>query len=163
MKNQFQLEEKLEANFQSLEDKLSQKIRNYNNIEAKLQDYHKTVLGTCDPAEENLHTRGLSHSPISDDSVTNLALSLTSEQKEKKKRQFNIIVHNLKESDASDSTARKQEDIESYCSLFSTYLNVTASIKTAIHLGKKDSKPCCLLKLTLGSLDDKTEILKHKM
>ena len=38
-----------------------------------------------------------------------------------------------------------------------------ASIKTAIRLGKKDSRPCCLLKLTLSSLDEKAKILKCKL
>ena len=100
-----------------------------------------------------------SHSPISDDSVANITLSVTLEQKVKVKCQFNIVLHNLKESDATDSATRKQEDIESCCSLFLTYLNVSASIKTAIRLGKKDSRPCRLLKLTLSSLDEKAKFL----
>ena len=111
-----------------MENNLSQKI---TDIEAKLRDYHNTVLGACDTTERGLHSQlqEHSHSPISDDSVANITLSLTSEQKEKDKHQFNIILHNLKESDATDSATRKQEDIESCCSLFSTYLNVSASIK----------------------------------
>ena len=89
--------------------------------------------------ERGLHSQlqEHSHSPISNDSVANITLSLTSEQKEKDKCQFNIVLHNLKESDATNSATRKQEDVESCCSLFSTYLNVLASIKTAICLGKK--------------------------
>ena len=43
--NQSQLDGQLEA---KLENILSQKI---TNIEAKLQDYHKTVLGVCDTAD----------------------------------------------------------------------------------------------------------------
>ena len=89
-------------------------------------------------------------------------MSLTSEQKEKEKRQFNIVLHNLKESAATDRAIRKQEDIELCCSLFSTYLNVSASLKAAIRLGKKGSRPCRLLKLTLSSLDKKAKILKLK-
>ena len=87
-------------------------------------------------------------------------MSLTSEQKEKEKRQFNLLLHNLKESDATDSTTRKQEDIESCCSLFSTYLDVSASVKNVIRLG---SRPCRLLKLTFSTLDEKAKILRHKM
>ena len=140
-----------------MEDKLSQKI---TDIEVKLQDYHNTVLGAS-----RLHNQlqGHSHGPISDDSVANITLSLTSEQKEKTKHQFNIVLHNLIELDATDSATRKQEDIESCCSLFSTYLNVSTSIKSAIRLGKKDSRLCRLLKLTLSALDEKAEILKHKL
>jgi len=35
--------------------------------------------------------------------------------------------------------------------------------KNAICLGKRDSKPCCLLKLTLDSTDERANILKHKL
>ena len=145
-----------------MENNLSQKI---TDIETKLRDYHNTILGACDTTERGLHIQlqEHSHSPISVVSVANITLSLTSEQKEKDKCQCNIVLHNLKESDATDSATRKQEDIESCCSLFSTYLNVLASIKTAIRLGKKDSRPCHLLKLTLSSLDEKAKILKCKL
>ena len=145
-----------------MKNNLSQKI---TDIEAKLWDYHNTVLGACDTTERGLHSQlqEHSHSPISDDSVANITLSLTSEQKEKDKHQFNIVLRNLKESDATNSATRKQEDIESCCSLFSTYLNVSASIKTAICLGKKDSRPCRLLKLTLSSLDKRAKLLKCKL
>ena len=158
-----------DTKLQSVDSKLSEKICNLSqkitNIEAKLQDYHKSVLRNCDTAEEGVYnqSQGLSRSPLSDDSVVNITLSLTSEQKEKERRQFNVVLHNLKESDASDSVTRKQDDIESCCSLFSTYLSVSASIKSAIRLGKRGSRPCRLLKLTLGSLDEKAKILKHKM
>ena len=76
-----------------MENNLSQKI---TDIEAKLQDYHNTVLGACDTMERGLHSQlqEHSHSPISDDSVANITLSLTSEQKEKDKCQFNIVLHN---------------------------------------------------------------------
>ena len=158
--NQSQLDEKLEIRFQSMEDILSEKI---NNIENRLQDYHKTVLGAYDSSKEDPRNQRLSRSPISEDSIANITLSLTSEQKEKEKRQFNLILHNLKESDATDSTTRKQEDIESRCSLFSTYLDVSASVKNAIRLGKRDSRPCRLLKLTFSTLDEKAKILRHKM
>ena len=123
--NQYQPDEKFEIRLQSVEDKLSEKI---NNIEIKLQDYHKTVLGAYDSSEESPHNQRLSRSPISEDSIADITSSLTSEQKEKEKRQFNLILRNLKESDATDSTTRKQEDIKSCCSLFS-YLDVSASVK----------------------------------
>ena len=163
------VEDENTTKLQSVDNKLSEKINNLSqkitNIEAKLQDYHKSVLRNCDTAEEGVHnqSQGLSRSPIFDDSVVNITLSLTSEQKEKERRQFNVVLHNLKESDASDSVTRKQDDIDSCCSLFSTYLSVSASIKSAIRLGKRGSRPCRLLKLTLGSLDEKAKILKHKM
>jgi len=97
------------------------------------------------------------------DMVANITLSLTSEQKEKEKRKFNVILHNLSESTATDSSVRNQDDIDRCSSLFSNYLNATVSIKNAIHLGKRDSRPCRLLKLTLNSLEEKTFILRHKI
>ena len=159
--NKSQLDERLQAKFQSVEDNLSQKI---TNIETKLHNFSKYVLGAYSTTEEGLHnqSQGFSHSPITDDLVANITLSLTSEQKEKEKCQFNIVLHNLKESAATDSAIRKQEGIESCCSLFSTYLIVSASIKATICLGKKGSRPCRLLKLTLSSLDKKAKILKLK-
>ena len=159
--NKSQLDERLQAKFQSVEDNLSQKI---TNIETKLHNFSKYVLGAYSTTEEGLHnqSQGFSHSPITVDLVANITLSLTSEQKEKEKCQFNIVLHNLKESAATDSAIRKQEGIESCCSLFSTYLNVSASIKATISLGKKGSRPCRLLKLTLSSLDKKAKLLKLK-
>ena len=88
------------------------------------------------------------------DTITNITLSLASEQKEKEKRQFNIILHNLSESIATDGSARKQDDMDRCSSLFSTYLNVTATIRNAIRIGKRDSRPCHLLKLTFSLLEE---------
>ena len=80
--SQSQLDEKFEAKFQVMEDKLSQKI---TDIEVKLRDYQNTVLGASNTTEKGLHYRlqEHSHGPISDDLVTNITLSLTSEQNEK--------------------------------------------------------------------------------
>ena len=90
------------------------------------------------------------------DTVTNITLSLASdhEQKEKEKRQFNIILHDLSESIATDGSARKQDDMDRCSSLFSTYLNVTATIRNVIRIGKRDSRPCHLLKLTFSLLEE---------
>ena len=155
----------IDSKFSTMEQSFTTK---FNSLSNQLKDLEAKCLANPvmeTNAEEGVHnqSQGLSRSPLSDDSVVNIALSLTSEQKEKERRQFNVILHNLKESDASDSVTRKQDDIESCCSLFSTYLSVSASIKSAIRLGKRGSRPCRLLKLTLGSLDEKAKILKHKM
>ena len=50
--------------------------------------------------------------PISEDSVAQITFSLVAEQKEKEKRQLNIIMHNLEESSAPDGLTRKQDDIK---------------------------------------------------
>ena len=85
------------------------------------------------------------------DTITNITLSLASEQKEKEKRQFNAILHNLSESIATDGSARKQDDMD------------RCSIRNAIRIGKEDSRPCRLLKLTFSSLEEKANVLKHKL
>ena len=47
------------------------------------------------------------------------------------------ILHNFKESDTTDSTTRKHEDIESCCLLFSTYLNISVSVKMPFALERE--------------------------
>ena len=59
-----QLNKKFETRLQSVEEILSEKI---NNIETKLQDYHKTVLGAYDSSEESPCSQKLSRSPTTED------------------------------------------------------------------------------------------------
>ena len=151
------VEDENTTKLQSVENKLSEKI---NNIEAKLLELHNAVKNThiTDPSSVDRP----SHESISD-TVTNITLSLASEQKEKEKRKFNVILHNLSESNAADGSAKKQDDINRCSSLFSTYLNVTVAITNAIRIGKRDSRPCRLLKLTFSSLEEKANVLKQKL
>ena len=60
--------------------------------------------------------------PISAESVEHLTASLVTEQKEKEKRQLNVIVHKLDESAANDWPARKSDDIKRCESLLKKYL-----------------------------------------
>ena len=52
--------------------------------------------------------------PITPESVEHIAVSLVSEQKEKERRQLNIIVHKLAESSANNGPSRKNDDIKSH-------------------------------------------------
>ena len=99
--------------------------------------------------------------PITPESVEHIAVSLVSEQKEKERRQLNIIVHKLKESTATDGPSRKSDDIKRCESLFQTYLGIEVSIANTFRLGQKSDKPR-FLKLSLSSLHEKGEILKNK-
>jgi len=74
------------------------------------------------------------------------------EQKEKEKRQLNIIiiVHNIEES------AAIQE--ERYKCTYKKYLGISTTIPSAFRLGKKSR----LLKLSLNNIQDKGTILKNK-
>ena len=71
---------------------------------------------------------------ITEESVANIAVSINAEQKEKEKRQLNIIVHNLEESSASEGSFRKEDDITKCKSLFQKHLGVTVTIQNAIRL-----------------------------
>ena len=107
--------------------------------------------------------------------VDDITASVTAEQKEKEKRHFNIIVHNLPESSASDVQVRKDDDITQCTTLFKKYMNASVSVTNAVRVGKKgirhditdasnNSKNtrCCLLKITLGSHDSKNIIMQSK-
>ena len=65
---------------------------------------------------------------VSENSVARIAASLVTEQKEKERRQMNIIVNNLEESNALDGPARKQDDINKCVSMFQSYLGLSVSI-----------------------------------
>ena len=88
-------------------------------------------------------------------------MSLLSEQKEKEKRQLNIMIHKLEESTADDGQSRKQDDIKKCVSLFQNYLGAKVAITNAFRLGKKSNRPR-LLKLTLSSMEEKALILRNK-
>jgi len=57
---------------------------------------------------------------IPEESVAHIAVSLAAEQKEKEKRRLNIIVHNVEESEATDSAIRKNHDISKCLDIFKT-------------------------------------------
>ena len=107
--------------------------------------------------------------------VDDITASVTAEQKVKEKRRFNIIVHNLPESSASDAQVRKDNDITQCTTLSKKYMNASVSVTNAVRLGKKDIRHdntdassnskdtrCCLLKITLGSHDSKNIIMQSK-
>ena len=105
---------------QSTEKKLSEAIK---IIESQLGGYHKeittAIAGNSSPANNPVSPTPLQ---VSEDSVAQIAASLVAEQKEKEKRQTYIIIHNLEESNATDGTARKQDDIKKCLSALQTYL-----------------------------------------
>ena len=71
--------------------------------------------------------------------VASVTSSLTTEQREREKRQLNLILHNVPESKATDPQVRKKEDIDFVQSVFSEIQNTPATVTNAIRLGKKDS------------------------
>ena len=58
--------------------------------------------------------------------IASITLSLATEQREREKRQLNLILHNVPESKATDPQVRKKEDIDFVQSVFSEILNTPA-------------------------------------
>ncbi|MCY3929439.1 MAG: hypothetical protein OXG81_14325, partial [Acidobacteria bacterium] len=94
--------------------------------------------------------------------IENLASSIIKEQNEKEKRQMNLVLYNIPESVQEEAHIRKQEDIVKVSSLLDSYLGVKVSINNAIRIGKRKEKPR-LLKITVGSLQEKNMILRNKI
>ena len=114
-----------------MEKKLCKSLDNVQaNLESKVQGSNAAdqLSNQIKEMETSLfnNSQKISKQPnaITIDTVTNITLSLASdhEQKEKEKRQFNVILHNLSETTATDGTARKQDDMDKCSSLFSTYI-----------------------------------------
>jgi len=77
-------------------------------------------------------------------------------RKRKNKRQLNLILHNVIESNAEDPEERKQADIKE---LIKSYVGTDANIPNAMRIGKRGAKSL-LLKVTVGSTKEKGSILK---
>lgn len=94
--------------------------------------------------------------------IVNVTSTLATEQRERERRQLNVILHNVPESKSSDPNIRKKEDIDFVKSTFSDVLGVPAVITNAVRLGKKESRDR-LLKIAVESLDQKKAILRNKL
>jgi len=131
------------------------------NVESQLKLYHKTVTDMISEQPMSTRDHTSATSSISTESVQHIASSLVAEQREKERRQLNIIVHNLKESASTDGAARKQDDINECVALLERYLGISVSISKAFRLGKKSDKPR-LLKVSLSTTQEKALVLKNK-
>ena len=158
-------QKEFQANFKSINVKLSELHSNIAEVaksfEIQLGEHHKSFAETLAeyPTQMSANTAPAS---IPEESVAHIAVSLAAEQKEKEKRRLNIIVHNVEESEATDSATRKNHDVSKCSDIFKTYFGVTATIEKAFRLGKKSSKPR-LLKISLGNAQQKSAILKNKL
>lgn len=73
-------------------------------------------------------------------SVANIAATLVAEEKDKEKRQLNIIDYNIDESSATSGAERKSEDIAKVSKVFQEVLKVPCSITRAFLVGKKKER-----------------------
>lgn len=88
----------------------------------------------------------------SDNSFAHLATSIVAEQKEKEKRQLNLILHKVEES-AEGPSNRKKDDISKATSLFSEYMGVETTVTKAIRIEKKGTEPRLLKVSVVNSLE----------
>jgi len=152
--------EKSLSEIQKTESKLCEIVK---NVESQLEKHQKAITTLFNDQKSVQNSDVPNPVPsITEESVANIAASITAEQKEKEKRQSNIIVHNIAESGANEGLSRKEEDIRRCKSLFQTHLGANVTIQNAIRLGKRSDKPR-LLKVTLSSIQEKASILKNKL
>ena len=152
--------EKSVSEIHKTETKLCEFVK---NVELRLEKHQKAITTLFNDHKAAQASDVSSPVPsITEEFVANIAASITFEQKEKGKRQLNIIVHNIAESSTNKGLSRKEEDIGKCKSLFQTHLGTTVTIQNAICLGKRSDKPR-LLKITLNSIQEKVMILKNKL
>ena len=81
--------------------KVSSKIEElnswYSDLKVKIDHLSKNLV-CSEGATTNLYQG------ISSDSIASIVVTLANEEKEKEKRWFNLILHNIKESDDTDSS-----------------------------------------------------------
>ena len=133
-------QQRFEDRLKSVEDKLTKAV--------KKMDSNTTQQTSAN--EESLNSV-----------ANNIAATLVAKQKDKEKRQLNLIVHNIDESSATSGADRKSEDIAQVSKLLQEVLKVSCSITKAFRIGKKRERPR-LLKVSVQSLEEKTNILRNK-
>ena len=124
-------------------------------VEEKLTEILQGLKTQVDNRQE------IVHKDDSNDSFMHLTTSIVAEQKEKEKRQLNLILHKVEESAEEEPPNRKKDDIQKVTSLFTEYIGVETTITNATRIGKKGTKPR-LLKVGISNLQDKISILRSK-
>jgi len=144
-----------------MESKLSSFV---DDINMKLDNHYKKLeVKFCQSDEDMDSIQPLNEKTISSSSVASLIASLVAEQKEREKRELNLVLHNVPESTASDSFTRKQEDIAQINSILNEYVDVKPTINNAIRLGKRDTNKHRLLKIIVGLTQEKITVLRNKL
>jgi len=161
--------EKVEAKLDGIVQEVGSQLQNHNKsipsntseVEVKL---NKVVqdLGTRLDSHRKTIEAIPSNVPDLATAIANVTSSLATEQREREKRQCNLIIHNVPESESEDPNTRKKEDIDFVKSVFSDVLSTPATISNAIRLGKKSHRTR-LLKIMVQSVEEKKAILRNKL
>ena len=144
-------------------------------IKSVIQETRECLKKTIDEAfsktsrnilADNMETdTQLASNAINGDSTSDVISAFLSEEKERSKRRYNVIVHYVEESTADNSQERKEYDISTISSIFAKHLGVKTTIVNADHIGKKQeaggsSKPR-LVKVTVASEHEKALLLRN--
>ena len=148
----------LQESILKVSSKIEELNSQYSEIKGNIDQLSKSI-DSSDRATINIDKT------ITTDSIANIASTLVNEEKEKEKRQLNLILHNIKESDATDSSKRIEEDVCAATIVFKDYLDVTVSVTKCFRIGKKRDDPNKprLLKIMVSSLDEKVAVLRNKL
>ena len=97
---------------------------------------------------------------ISCEDTSSAVSSVFSNEKDKDRRNLNIILHNILESTAESGETRKQHDTDTAAAIINQHLNIPTSISNVIRLGEKSEvgKPR-LLRITVDSVQAKVKIV----
>ena len=130
----------------------------YSELKVKIKQLSKN-MDTSEESATNLKQG------ITFDLMTNIAATLFNEKKEKEKRQLNLILHSIKESNNADISKQQEENISAGASILGDYVNVPVSINGCFRIGKKcdDLNKPRLLKITVNSLVEKVAVLRNKL
>ena len=164
--------DKVEVKLDEIIHKVGSELENHNKTIQSLPNNTSAVETKLNKVVQELGTRLDSHcksikamptnAPDLATTIVNVTSSLAIEQREKERRQLNLILHNAPESKSSDPNTRKKEDIDFTQSTFLNILGTPVTITNAVRLGKKESHDR-LLKITVESLDQKKAILRNKI
>ena len=163
------LDDKLEKKLESVETALTKAIESQIKTfaaqnQTAISDLASKVEGiaklTLTPEEtENLPSNNTSQLLASKSvDISNALSSALTEEKERSKRQLNLIIHNLDEAASDDVQTRKDQDTQKVSEIFK-HLGTKASVNNAVRLGKKGDKKR-LLKVTVSSGKEKAAILR---
>ena len=100
--------EKSMSKIQQTESNLCEFVK---NVESQLEKHEKAITTLFNDHKTTQMSIAPSPTPITEESVANIAASVTAVQKEKEKRQLNVIIHSIAESSANEGPSRKEDDI----------------------------------------------------
>lgn len=142
----------------SIPDKQSPIENRIASVETQLLEFKKELSDQLSKCREMFNSQNDS-APKPPALIASTVTTAFNEERDRERRQLNLIIHNLPESNASEGEARKTADINHVTDIFK-FLGAKANVTKAIRLGKKCNKPR-LLKISVDTLESKIFILRN--